>query len=110
MYKIDNLIIKQLNRWKGIILNIQALITATVSFFLHNPEELVITFSFGRTSPLSDGITLIVYSQNSTVIFNFTELNQVFYPISYTTLAARTDVDCRQVYFSKNNTRLELLT
>jgi len=45
MYKINNLIIKQLNRWKGIILNIQALITATVSFFLQNPEQLVIKFN-----------------------------------------------------------------
>ena len=31
MYKVNNLIIKQLNRWKGVILNIQTLITATVS-------------------------------------------------------------------------------
>ena len=40
MYKINNLIIKQLSRWKGVILNIQTFITANVSFFLQNPEEL----------------------------------------------------------------------
>jgi len=33
MYKNNNLIIKQLNRWNGIVLNIQTLITAAVSFF-----------------------------------------------------------------------------
>ena len=45
MYKVNVLIIKQLNRRKGVILKIQTLITAIVSFILQNPEELVIQFS-----------------------------------------------------------------